>query len=198
MSRLVESIKIKNGRIYNIKAHNHRFNRTRMQLWKINKKINLKNLIHLPKRYQTGLVKCRILYDARTIEVVFEFYRIKKINSLQIVRSDDICYSYKYESRESIRQLFAQRKQRDDILIIKNSLITDSSYCNVALFDGKYWKTPAKPLLHGTQRARLLRLGRIQEANIALKSLNNYTKIRLFNAMIPFGQNELNINNIYH
>ena len=55
----------------------------------------------------------------------------------------------------------------DDILIIRNGLITDMSYANVAFFDGTQWLTPRIPLLAGTCRERLLETGPIREADIA-------------------------------
>ena len=70
------------------------------------------------------------------------------------------------------------------MLIIRNGLITDTSYANVALFDGANWYTPKVPLLPGTQRAYLLDKGVIIPREIKAVELSQYVLVKLFNAML--------------
>jgi 4-amino-4-deoxychorismate lyase len=92
--------------------------------------------------------------------------------------------------------LFTQRQNHDDILIVKNGLITDTSYSNVAFFDGQLWFTPHQPLLPGTARARLLHEGCLQEAKITLTDLHRFEKCSLINAMLPLGECRVAVDNI--
>jgi 4-amino-4-deoxychorismate lyase len=96
-----------------------------------------------------------------------------------------------------LEELFKLRAKADDILIIRNNLVTDSYYCNVAFWDGSSWLTPNDPLLRGTQRARCIELGLIKEQEITKEDIYTFEKICLFNAMIPFEEKiEIDIKNI--
>lgn len=53
------------------------------------------------------------------------------------------------------------------------------------------WLTPKHPLLLGTKRAYLLDKDIIKEADITVDDLMKAKKIRLFNAMIEFGEREV-------
>ena len=72
-----------------------------------------------------------------------------------------------------------------------NGLLTDTSIANIALWDGRQWHTPARPLLKGTRRAELLDNGILTEHDIPVEKIWTYRKIRLFNAMLHFGEIEL-------
>ena len=93
-------------------------------------------------------------------------------------------------------EAFALRDTADDVLIVRHGLLTDTSIANIALWDGSEWYTPAQPLLAGTQRRYLLDTGQIKETDIPVASLGNYRHIRLFNALIPFGEVELPVGQI--
>lgn len=74
--------------------------------------------------------------------------------------------------------------------MVRDGLITDSYYANVALSNNGTWYTPEYPLLRGTMRTKLLSKGKLTVKNIATTELHTYDKVRLFNAMIPFGKIE--------
>ncbi|HEY6915657.1 MAG TPA: aminotransferase class IV, partial [Paludibacter sp.] len=80
---------------------------------------------------------------------------------------------------------------------VKNGLLTDTSYCNIALYDGQNWFTPRVPLLYGVNRAELLLEEKLIEKDIAVEELKSYEKIALFNAMIEFGEVVLDIDKIF-
>ena len=65
--------------------------------------------------------------------------------------------------------MFLIRQDKDDILIVKNGLLTDTSIANIALYDGNDWYTPLHPLLKGTKRAELLDKGVLKEKEIKIK-----------------------------
>ena len=70
--------------------------------------------------------------------------------------------------------------------MLKNSLITDTSIANLAIFDGKKWLTPKTPLLNGTTRARLLESGFLSQEDINVTMLLNAKKLGIMNAMMGF------------
>lgn len=165
---------------------------TQADLWGVKKKNSLAELITVPDMLRKDLLKCRITYKEDIENVELEPYQLRSVKTLKIVSDDRVSYRYKYKDRTKLQQLFDQRGLCDDVLIIKNGFITDTSYCNVALFDGKVWYTPDTNLLPGTQRAFLLDQHLIKQKSISLESLREYQKIRLFNAMITW-ENELDV-----
>ena len=101
---------------------------------------------------------------------------------------DTIDYTYKSTNREELNSLYAQRETADDILVVRNGYLTDTSISNIALYDGNTWFTPSCPLLKGIKRAELLDKHLIQEKEILHTQLGSYFRIMLFNAMIDWGQ----------
>ncbi|WP_457745527.1 aminotransferase class IV family protein [Sulfurimonas sp.] len=175
----LETIKVLDGEVYHLEYHQERMTRA------LNgkKSYELSSLINAPKK---GLYRCRIVYDALTISVEYHPYIKRDISSLKLIESNDIEYNHKYLNRREIDNLFLQKKHCDDILIVKDSLITDTSIANIAFYNGEYWITPKKPLLRGTTRERLLQKRKIFEADISIYELKRYEKIALMNAMIDF------------
>ncbi|HEY6906318.1 MAG TPA: aminotransferase class IV, partial [Ignavibacteriaceae bacterium] len=93
--------------------------------------------------------------------------------------------------RNAITDLKAYREDCDDILIVRNGTITDSSIANIVLYDGKNWVTPEFPLLEGTARERLLHTGRIISKDIKLDNIKMFSHFRLVNSMLDFDEQEM-------
>jgi len=127
--------------------------------------------------------KCRVVYDAQTIQVEFVPYSKKTIEKLVVKVDDTIEYGFKYSNRKRFDELTKDLRADEEVLIVKNDLLTDTSFTNIALFDGEKWYTPSKPLLQGVQRAHLLSEKIIFERNIRATDLPNYFSIKLFNAL---------------
>lgn len=179
---LLETIRIIHQQPQNLSHHQARFDHSRKTLFNVKDNINLASYIPIPK--DQGCYKCRILYqkDIQKIELVP--YQIRPIKSLQLVIADDIIYNFKYANRQHLNALAAQKGQADDVLIIKNGYITDTSYSNTVFWDGKMWWTPDTPLLCGTRRAKYLQEGRIKERAIQVNDLENYQGAKVINAMV--------------
>jgi 4-amino-4-deoxychorismate lyase len=185
--RLIETIRFEDGRFENLAFHQKRMNESRKALFGCTDQIDLYELLHQRTfDERKGLQKCRIKYAEEILEVAFSPYVLPSIKSLKVILDNNIDYSFKYDDRSALNQLFSRRNGCDDILIVKNGLVTDSSYANVLFFNGKDWLTPAKPLLNGTQRARLLSDELIKTAEIRLEDMRYFQKLRLINAMIRF------------
>lgn len=197
MYQLIESVCLENSTVKNLQYHNIRMNKSRKELLGCNNFLKIEDNINIPHYAQTGIWKIRIHYSEYISKIEFEPYKRKYIQSLQIVFSDAIEYAYKYADRTSIAQLLEKRNNADDILIVKDGFITDSSSANVAFFNGIEWITPVTPLLPGTKCAKLLHEGIIKEDYIALKDIDKFTHICLINAFLDIGDILLPTSKIY-
>jgi len=196
MCRLIETIKINNGKIFNIDYHNHRMNKSRQVLMGHTDKIELRDHLVLPDNLSDGLYKCRIIYAERIESVEIKPYIIRPVTSLKLIDGRGVEYDHKFAVRTQIENLFAQRGTCNDVLIIKNGYVTDTSICNIAFFDGCHWYTPEHPLLKGAKRQLLLDENLIFEKQISVTGLYEFEKICLFNAMIEFGEIEMPVSAI--
>ncbi len=184
-NKFLETIKVLDGKIYNLPYHQARYESV-LSSFSLKTYQNIARYIKVPSK---GLYRCRLVYsneDINDIEVSFHKYTKKKINSLKIVYDEDIEYCKKYLNRDALNKLYELRAHCDDILIVKNSLITDTSIANIALFKNGVWYTPKNPLLKGTTRQRLLDEGEIVEKDIHISELQSFSQIALLNAMIDF------------
>ncbi len=188
MSLLFETIKIDNGKVCNIDYHNERLNRSRRELFGSSNNVNLEDIIVIPEQMQLHVARCKVVYDDEIRKIEFFSYQPREISSLKLVECNDIDYSHKYEDRTKLNELFGQRGGADDILIIKNGFVTDTSTANIVFYDGKRWITPSTPLLPGTQRARLMKEGIIVEKEIKMNDLEQFEKAVLINAMVEFNE----------
>ena len=151
--KLFETIKVENGHFFNLKWHNQRLNRSRLELFGETKKIHLED--YLPPPFH-GFLRCRVVYRNEVESIELFPYIPKEFTSFKII-SSNINYSYKYDNRQELQHLLDP--SFDEIIIEKNGLLTDTSIANIAFYDGKSWFTPTTPLLAGTTRARLLEKG---------------------------------------
>lgn len=180
---LLETVKCLNGKLYNLEWHNLRFNQARKIYLGLSTKMNLGNFVKVPNSFKKGLYRCRINYS-KTIDVVeFIPHEYKEVHSLKLVEDNEIDYAFKFSNRQKLDSLFELRGDCDDILIVKNACITDSSTANPIFFDGAKWWTPDTPLLEGTQRARLISEGLLSVCRITPNDLTKYEKVGLINAM---------------
>ena len=182
-NRFLETIKIVDGEIFNLEYHQKRYEGV-LEALGVKEIQNLAEYINPP---EWGLYRCRLVYDTDDIEVTFHEYKKRDITTLKLIFENEIEYTHKSTSREKIDALFQMREEGDDILIIKDLLVTDTSIANIAFeTSGGEWITPKNPLLKGTTRARLLDEGKLKEADIRVHELRSFTKVALLNAMIDF------------
>ena len=82
-------------------------------------------------------------------------------------------------------ELFDKRGDCDEILIIKDGYITDTSISNIVFrLPDSWWLTPVTPLLEGTMRTFLLESGQIAEAILRPEDLPLFTEARMINCMM--------------
>lgn len=184
MSRLLESIKLFDGQVYNLEYHQRRVSQSFEKLSWESPNWSLQDVISIPEEYKKGLYKIRLIYQKQIEYIEFVSYQTKTISKLNLVEVGNLDYSLKYEDRSEINQFKALFPKGEDILMLKKGLLTDTSYCNIALGNKKDWLTPKQPLLHGTKRAELLERGILQETDLSKEDLSQFSQIRLFNAMM--------------
>ncbi len=196
MCLLIETIKITDGQFQNLAYHNIRFNKARRELFACVVDVDIATLVDIPADAKRGTYKCTVTYNADVIDVKFQAYVIRKITSLKIVADDTIDYSYKYANRDSLNELLKRKEECDEILIVKNNLVTDTSFSNIVFYNGSQWLTPNKPLLNGTKRQKLLHEGVITETEINKSAVASFTKACLINAMLDIGDTVIDCRNI--
>ncbi|MFA6196994.1 MAG: aminotransferase class IV family protein [Sulfurimonas sp.] len=177
-----ETIKIIDSKPLHMPYHQKRYESVLHSLG-IKEFENLEDYIKAP---EIGLYKCRLVYTPHAISVTYHAYKKREISSLKLIFNNDIEYATKSTFREELDALYAKKEQCDDVLIIKNLLVTDTSIANIAFYHNGMWITPKQPLLKGTTRARLLDEGKIIEADIKVSELRTFSKVALLNAMIDF------------
>jgi 4-amino-4-deoxychorismate lyase len=183
---LFESIRLEDGVMPLLDWHQERINRSRRSLFTRKPVLKLDKLLGDYELPQEGLYKLRVRYGVNVEQVTWSAYALRRIGSLRLVRQNDLLYQHKYQDRNGIDRLWEQRGSADDVLIVQHGYLTDTSYHNIALYDGRKWYTPACPLLRGTRRASLLDAGTIEPALIRERDLHHFQKLRLFNAMITW------------
>ena len=182
--RFIETIRITDGVMDNLFYHQERMLCTSTTVFGQPIDFELSK-ISISVEYRQGIVKCRVLYDNRIQEISFQHYQFRTINSLRLVDGKDIVYSLKSEDRTGLNQLYSGRGGCDEILIVKDGLLTDTSFSNVVLQDSNgLFYTPDTFLLNGTRRQQLLHDGHIQETPIPIDDLKLYEWIYIINAMI--------------
>jgi len=181
-----ETICVENRQLKNLPYHEARLNKTRRELWGYDDNWDLSDLLQIPDLVDDSMHKCRVAYNKDIDNIKWEPYFRRSIRKIRRVYHDEIDYRYKYDSRDTLNALYAQRGDADEILIIQKGLVTDSNFCNVAFWNGSEWLTPASPLLPGTQRALLLDEGIIEPAEIRESDIATFGQIRLFNAMVDW------------
>ncbi len=197
MSLFIESIKIESGDIKNPGYHLRRFNFTRQSFFPEAPIISLAEWIKIPSDCTSGLCKCRVTYGEEIENIEYEKYVAPVIRSLKLVIDDDIEYSFKYKNRFQIADLQRQKEDCDDIMIIKNGRVTDSSFSNLVFLSQGIWKTPKYPLLKKTKREKLLDESLILESDIKIGEIRKFEKAGLINAMVELNEIVIDIQNIH-
>jgi 4-amino-4-deoxychorismate lyase len=173
-----ETIKCDDYEIFNLDYHNKRVANT------IGLNLNLQEYIY---PFSDELLRCKVIYDRNEILDVSYFpYNKREIKTFKLIFDDEISYSKKYLDRKYLDKLYENKDEFDEIIIIKNKIITDTSIANIAIFYENTWITSRNCLLQGTTRNRLIEEKKILEKDISVSMLKKASKIALMNAMIGF------------
>lgn len=196
MYRLIESIKLLNGKFHNLFYHEQRMQHSLEMLYGKKEPVDLKKFLSAQAYPHNGLYKCRIVYDDVSRDTTFAPYMPREIRRVRIVEDDHIAYKFKFLDRQAIDRLFDQRGECDDVLIISRGKVTDCSFSNIVFSRGREWFTPDSPLLKGTMRQRLLVENKIREREILKSDIRSFDTFRIINAMLEFESPEIEVSDI--
>jgi 4-amino-4-deoxychorismate lyase len=196
MSQFIESIQLLDGQFKRLQLHQARMEKAMAEYYPKTEIITLENVLMQQSYPKVGLFKCRVVYDSEIRLIEFIPYTPPIIRSLKIVEIDISSLPYKISDRKDYQTAFSKRAECDDVLIVKNGLLTDTSYCNIALWDGERWFTPKTPLIQGVNRAQLLEEKKLIEKDIKVDDLVNFKRIVLFNALNEFGTIQMDVSSI--
>jgi 4-amino-4-deoxychorismate lyase len=194
MCLFIETIKLYNSNYLNLEYHQKRVNETQKKFFG-GYYINLESILPDPSNYN-GVFKCRIVYGREIENISINKYSVRSINSLKLIFSNEIDYGYKFSNREIFDNFKKFYKSFEEILIIKNNLVTDTSYSNIALYKNGIWYTPDSYLLNGTKRQFYLNKGILKEAEITVEKIFIYEKFSLINSMLDLDEVCVDVNNI--
>lgn len=185
MSQFIESIKVEDQEIFLLDLHQKRVNQTFSHFGKEDS-IDLGKIYKNLQHDEDGLFKLRISYDLdKKIRTQMIPYAIPEIQDFQLVENNSFDYSFKFEDRKELDKMKMKSKS-EEIIIVKNNHITDTSFSNILFLKGKEWFTPNTYLLNGVQRQHLLKQKKIKEAEITLQNIKQYTHFQLINALNDF------------
>lgn len=188
MMTFVETISVRDGAIENLPHHECRIYSTMMHFYCRKPDFSPAD-IEIPVPFRQGHCKLRLVYAERLLSSQFSAYTPRTIQSIRCVEGNYLHYAYKFEDRTQLISLLGRRGDADEILIVKNGQITDTSYSNVVLSKGNRFFTPLHPLLPGTRRHALLKAGVIEAIPIAPEQLSGFDRLYLINAMIGLDDN---------
>jgi 4-amino-4-deoxychorismate lyase len=183
MCLLFETIRIDNGILMHTAWHETRMNLSRRELWNLHNPLLLSTIVQIPEKWKTGLVQCNVTYGRDLSSVTYKPYIKRKVKSMKLIECNNIDYHLKRSDRSILDDLFSRKGDCDEIIIIKNGYITDTSISNLIFFEGRNWFTPKTPLLKGTCRQRLLKEGKISEMEIRVEDLWRFAGLIMINAM---------------
>lgn len=191
---LFETVAVERGEILNLDYHQMRYEQALHQYY--GRKVlpfNLQEILQkstalLTLKRSEPLIRCRIDYNDQDYRLQCFAYQRKVFRSFQPVICDHINYGLKFSDRRIFAELLRQKGKHDEIIIIKQGLVTDCTIGNLLFRKNQQWFTPEAPLLNGTQRAKLLAEKRIQTLNIKRQDIAQFDEIRLINAMNPFSE----------
>jgi 4-amino-4-deoxychorismate lyase len=197
MYPLFESIKLLDGKFVRLELHQARVDNSCKQLFNKTPGWRLGDLCSSADVHASGLYKCRVSYNLDFANIHITPYAAKPVGSLRLVNDDHISYPNKLQDRTPLNNAYARRGDCDDILIVKNGMVTDSFYANVVFEKGGKWFTPRSYLLAGTMRQYLLNEGLVEEAEITTENFTEYSKVKLINALLEWNGSEVHVSNIY-
>lgn len=185
MSQFIESIKVEDQEIFLLEFHQKRINQTFSHFGKEGS-IDLKKIYEHLEHDEDGLFKLRLVYDLdKKIRTQMIPYAIPEIHDFQLIENNSYDYSFKFEDRKELDKMKMKAKA-EEIIIVKNNHITDTSFSNLLFLKGKDWFTPSTYLLNGVQRQNLLKQKKIKETEITLQNIKQFSHFQLINALNDF------------
>jgi len=185
MSRFIESIKVEDQEIFLKELHQKRMNDTFSHFGK-ECEIDIHSLFLNLEHEEDGLYKFRIEYDLdNNFKTQIIPYAISELDDFELVVDNGIDYNFKSADRTQLQKL-KDKSRADEVIIVKDNQITDTSYSNILFLKDKNWFTSKSYLLNGVMRQDLLASKKIKETGITLDNIKEFSHFQLINALNDF------------
>lgn len=178
---LFESICFQENQFPLLNYHLERMHRTCRLLFSSPFQKEKELLATLQGIHSNAKMKVRVEYDEKHFKVSSSIYHPKNILAVSLILKEDIIYPYKTTNRDVFLHYQQEHKE---VVFVKNGCLTETTFSNIALWNGKEWHTPAFPLLLGTRRQYLLDHHKIMEREINPSELNGYHTLSFINGML--------------
>lgn len=178
-----ETIRVAGGLAEHADLHIERMRRT--CLFHFNE-FHFENIFEDIRIPQKEIMKLNIWYNQHETEIMVSEYVPAAIKKINVVDCDpDFDYSFKYSDRSYLNNLLQSASGADEIIIVKNEFVTDTSKANIVFEKNGELCTPDTCLLNGTMRQFLLKTGKMIEKTIRVEDIPGYEKMYFINALNP-------------
>ncbi len=160
--RFIETIRYADGRLHLLDLHTDRMRATRREVYGIEGPGLDTSMFHIPPHLAGLTVKCRVIYGRDIDDIQYEAYTPRPLSRLRMVSDDTVDYHLKYLDRTPLAYPDIQLLPDEGLVIVKDGLVTDSTYANLLLLAPGRAYTPSTPLLPGVMRRHLLDTGRVE------------------------------------
>lgn len=194
MYPLFETIAVENLQAPHLANHQLRMDSSYLALFHKHNPINLSDLFHHLNIPNEGLFKWRISYNQYQHKSEIALYQPRVVNRISFYHLPaDFDYSLKYTERLMFETIKAKYPLVDDVVLVKNGLLTDSLISNlvIEMKNDSQLYTPSSPLLKGTHRKRLIESGKVVEREIRYDQLRDINSITFINAMCSFSSSPM-------
>ncbi len=188
MYPLFETLLIKDKQVQHVEWHEERYRWSYEAYYNKRAEESLMAGVSIDVACKHSLYRLKIAYSDEGKQVTVLPYTPVVTQFLQVVQGDGIDYRMKFSHRACLQRLFAMRGKADDVLIVQNGLITDTSVGNILFYKQGQWFTPAVPLLRGTCRARLLASGVVVTSAITIQTMWEFEAFQVVNALRGFDE----------
>ncbi|HBG69455.1 MAG: hypothetical protein A2W93_01420 [Bacteroidetes bacterium GWF2_43_63] len=176
-----ETIRVVNGVIQHADFHHERMRKTCISNFNEFHFEKVLDHLELPEK---GIMKLNIWYNKTEMEIRFSEYIPAIIKKIALVECNpDFDYSFKCTDRSYLNKLLQSTPGADEIVIVKNGMVTDTSKANIVFEKDGVFYTPDTFLLNGTMRQFLLTTGKVTEKAIKAEDISEYERIYFINAM---------------
>lgn len=186
MCQFIESIRLKNGELFNLELHQKRVEKTFLEFFPNSNAFDIKTTLQNIQLPDNELYKIRIFYDSeiRILEILeYQKPHFSKYKCFHI--PSDFNYDFKFANRQIFDQISKNTSKDTLAILVKNGLVCDSTFSNLIFEKSEKLFSPAKALLLGTQLQKLISERKIQLIDIAENQIKDFDKIYFVNALNP-------------
>ena len=194
MYPFIETIHIEHHKVFLLENHLSRIQQTCVEYYGKKKDIQQLHYEILFFAKETKIkTKLSIYYNLHEHSFFHKYYKIKNFH---LIENNEYDYHLKYADRSFFEQAKSKFDNADEIIIVKNGKITDTSFSNICLLKNNKWITPITPLLNGIKRQYYLQQKQIEEQEIKVKDIKSFSKISLINSLLDLTKSQYDIETI--